>query len=194
MNITFNVYSFHARFFRLAYNRSRLPENLCPYFWLLVLAVIMLPLTFPSYLIGCFDHKNSSARDSHSETMAYRTFVSVCLCSFAGLIFCVGMIVLHLTAGWFVNDHKPPTWYFYAAVPAGVLGLYVGWLIKCLCSGIWELILDLKDSFLSQDVCPGSRNVPRKPKPQSVILSFIRAKKQKLCPHIDWEHHDNGQK
>lgn len=43
--------SWHAKFYTSHYGRWKLPNNICPYFWKLILALAMLvPFTFPGHI------------------------------------------------------------------------------------------------------------------------------------------------
>ena len=48
MEVNFSKNSWHYRFYRAAYG-SHPPQSLCPYFWAIVWAIIVLPFTFVGY-------------------------------------------------------------------------------------------------------------------------------------------------
>jgi hypothetical protein len=53
--------SFHAKLFKSTYGREKLPTNLCSYFWLDVLAFIIMIPAWPGHLINIIRKKNDTA-------------------------------------------------------------------------------------------------------------------------------------
>jgi len=52
MKITLNPHGLLAKLYRAFYNETKLPNNLCNYFWKLILAIILSPLLWPMLLIN----------------------------------------------------------------------------------------------------------------------------------------------
>lgn len=52
MQITLNIHSTLAKFYRAFWNKTELPNNLCSYFWSLLIAFVFLPFTFPAVILN----------------------------------------------------------------------------------------------------------------------------------------------
>lgn len=52
MKVTLNIHGTLARFYRAFWNDPDLPNNLCSYFWKLVLAFVLLPICYPMLIIN----------------------------------------------------------------------------------------------------------------------------------------------
>lgn len=53
--IQYSRNSWHSRLFENAYPFTRLPDNICSYFWLLLLAIVTLPITFIGRILNIFN-------------------------------------------------------------------------------------------------------------------------------------------
>ena len=54
MQVNFSRESWHRRFHGAIYDDKPAPENLCPYFWQVVLSLVTFPLILPGFLAGRF--------------------------------------------------------------------------------------------------------------------------------------------
>lgn len=63
--------SWHAKFYMKSYGVHYLPEWLCNYFWQLVLAIVLLPITWWTYFSNRVKH----------DSLLSKTIISLTLCS-----------------------------------------------------------------------------------------------------------------
>lgn len=158
--------SLHARLYQFTFTTS-LPENLCPYFWKLVWAVIVFIPNFiiqlPSLIVDklykdkwmdCADH-----RDNGLSIYRWMFFLFV----YFGITWHWIKAMFHC--------------YSYSYVAAN-LGLAVNAIIG--------IVLIFAISIEWQNRIEERKNKKREKKP-SIIIEFIKAKYYKYCPKIDWE-------
>lgn len=62
----FNYNSLSARFYRWFYNQSYMPNNICPYFWKLVLAVVFC-IPYGIYLLPAMFKKDTYCRNEEAK-------------------------------------------------------------------------------------------------------------------------------
>ena len=164
-----NKKSWHCKLYKWAYSRAdnRLPKNLCNYFWSVMFAVITLPITVVSVFI-----------DNISDYFE-RLGVSVLLyiCSIA--VWFIGFILLRLTCDpTFSSKHTvfenySHNWIAYAALPVGAA---LTWLVMYAIS----LLFKWTDNLHWND----RGKVEKQP---NIMVEYLKAKKEKACPFIDWE-------
>lgn len=164
-----NKKSWHCKLYKWAYSRAdrHLPKNLCNYFWSVMFAVITLPITVVSVFI-----------DNISD---YFERLGVSLILYLCLIGCwfIGFTILRIgfdptfTAKHSLFENYSHNWFVYAALPAGVaivgLGIYA---VRLLC--------DLSDNL-------SFREKVKVEKQPNIMVEYLKAKKEKACPFIDWE-------
>jgi hypothetical protein len=158
--------SIHARLYKFTYEYC-LPESLCPYFWKLVIAVILFIPNFIiqlPFIVASFFIKRDD--DSQFDVGEHRLF------GFAGwvLIFVAYIYIVSLfhlvkaTLGCYSYDHR---------IANAGLFLVLLTIAVCLC-----IVLYYR-----------RKNKPKKerkePKP-SIVAEFIKAKYNRYCPHIEW--------
>jgi len=51
-DITFNTTSWHYRLYKRAYDTTKLPDNLCPYFWKVAFVIVTLPISWICVLVN----------------------------------------------------------------------------------------------------------------------------------------------
>lgn len=151
--------SLHARFYKFMYLTDKLPTNLCPYFWKLVMAIITLPLTFPSFIFT-----NNRSFGSRFDPLAIMIVLEM-------LIFGVGGLT-SLIFGLVKNDDPMNLTTFGLINFAGILG----WIMIALACYTAHWISERKEVYLG-----------KKEKKPNIIIEYIKAKKNKACPMIEWE-------
>lgn len=150
--------SWHAKFYKAIYVANTLPTNLCPYFWKLVLAVITLPITSVSLLGRC---RSFGERFSWLFAAAF----------IEGIIFAVGLL-LSMMFGLISSTSKVNWHEFLIANGMGIAGCAAIALIGYLC----EMLS--KRNYKTAKV---------KEKQPNILVEFVKAKKNKHCPMIEWE-------
>jgi hypothetical protein len=142
------------------YCTNTLPPNLCPYFWKLVLAIVTLPITVFSFPFT----NNRSFGDR------FGNFFAIVFCEL--FTAAVGLLVSSLF-GW-VDPNGPVNLKNLGI--ANVVGLSV-FAIVAVVGYIGHLISSKKEN---------SKSIVKEKKP-SIIIEYIKAKKNKHCPMIEWE-------
>lgn len=164
-----NKKSWHCKLYKWAYSRAdrHLPKNLCNYFWSVVFAVITLPITVVSVFID--------------DMSKYFERLRVSLLLYLGITWnwFVGFMILRkvfdptFTAKHTLFENYSHNWIVYAALPAGVaivgLGVYA---VGLLCD--WSNNLYYRKKV----------KVEKQP---NIMVEYLKAKKEKACPFIDWE-------
>ena len=132
-----------------------------------MLATVTLPLTAVSVFVNNID------------MFATRVFLSVLLyiCSIA--VWFIGFILLRLTCDpTFTSNHTvfenySLNWIAYAALPVGTA---LTWLVMYAIS----LLTEWSDNLYWND----RGKVKKQP---NIMVEYLKAKKEKACPFIDWE-------
>lgn len=177
MNVRFSERSLHRRFYDATYDPGmvwdgrhyvhREPNNLCPYFWKIVLAVFLLPLTWPAYL-----KELVFGRESFGMKIGFGLAVHVCIA-----------VVL---VGTIATFPEHPLWigllymtgYILAVVLVLGLALVVfAGIVAAIKVGLEELS---RRRARAKMEAPTDENSP-------LIRSKVRAYKEKVCPRIDWK-------
>lgn len=158
--------SIHGGLYRFTYD-GEFPENLCPYFWKLVIGVILfIPnfiLQFPALIVGIF------------RKDPYDCFGSRCMGAgiYIATLFVSAYIVSQIH--WFKAMFNA---YSYDNELANA-----GWAID---AGIVLII------FISYIMEIRKRNKRKseeqvQEKKPSILIEFVKAKYNRYCPKIDWE-------
>lgn len=138
----------------------RTPTNLCPYFWKTVLSIVLLLPLF----IFCIPLRTGShifdCKDGKKGTI-WEVFGAAVATNIAAFLF-VGMV-----AFWWVVQKS--TWWSVGFVGYGVTG---------------TILL-----FFVVDKIQRSIKWKKSGRP-NILKEFIKAKKQKYCPVIEWEDED----
>ncbi len=163
-----------------------LPGNLCPYFWKLVLAYLLLipyaAFCIPNILIMEVFNKNYSNGD-HSTGARMGISFGFYLAGF--IVLCMGTAVGAL----FVDYGE--TGFFYAILPGGIL-FWIGAILVGGYHGIKYLIERYKenrDYYIDEN---GRRWYKSKEKTDNIIVAFTKAKYNKYCPKIEWVNSKNN--
>lgn len=156
--------SVHAFLYRFIFGNNY-PNNLCPYFWKVVVSgilfpicgTIMLPLLIINELFRLIK-KDKLVDDNYLNNGMFRGDQPLIIegIMFNGLVcIIIGMITIFFTRNAFFT--------------AGI----VGWAITLILGIVYILSLRRK-----------SRT--RKPKRPNIIISFVKAKYNKYCPKLEW--------
>ena len=157
-----NINSFTARLYRWFYYRDTMPNNLCPYFWQLVLMwLVIVPYTVFTLPVQLY---RKFKENEKGEILAISMFSYLVLFFISCLILAIGLFFTkYPKGGWFET--------------AALLGAFI-WLILIVLGG-WKLIDICYDKY-------GDRISIKSDKP-SLIVEFAKAKYNKYCPKIDWK-------
>lgn len=166
-----NKKSFHVWLYKITYNTNRwsknegqLPNNLCPYFWKLVIAFLVLIPNFVLQLPLLISDLFTTDKFEENKPGEYRMF---------GLISWITLVLtglyIYSVIHWFKMMFNAYS-YDQGLAICGIIitSIFVGII------AIWRLFVYLKDR-------------PYKEKQPSIVKEFIKAKYNNYCPKIDWK-------
>ena len=158
-----------------------LPNNLCPYFWKLVLAwTLLIPYSLfcTLYILTheIFDDKYENGDHKTGERMSVSLLMN-------GILFILFLMINVVV--WFFVDYDPKSIFTDLLGPGAML-----WTVA-ICFGVYygikALVEYIKESRIPRDE-NGYRIYPEyKEKKPNLIVEFVKAKYGKYCPKIDWE-------
>jgi hypothetical protein len=172
-----NINSTSAQLYRWFYATQQMPESLCPYFWKLVLTwVFIIPYTIISLPVILMD-----LRDPERRTTGERAGVGLIMYFIIGMLICM----LSWIGAFFAEPVKDSVWFHMLLTGA------LGWLVAIIFGGL-ELYKVLKEKWENRGIKydeDGYRiwDEPKEKQP-SIIAEFVKAKYNKYCPRIDWNH------
>lgn len=159
-----NENSFSAKLYKWFYGKTELPISLCPYGRKLILAYLtLIPLSILGLpcIISEYFEKNYEIGESK---MSDRVGLSCILYFFILLLICMGSSIF-----WLLDDYPKDT-FVYSVGPIGVflwvavLSCFIFWGVKTTHRYVYSII----------------------PENNNVIIEYIKAKKNKICPKITW--------
>jgi hypothetical protein len=172
--MTINYNSFSSKVYRWFYATDKMPNNLCPYFWKLIVAfVLAIPLflfTLPFEIVQMF------ARIKQQEVEFVPIHVRL-LGTVVILILLFGLAAFFAPISLFFG-YEPQEKTFLSNLIVG--GLLI-WMIAFI-AGMVSLIGYLKDRYDSNN---GNRK-RNKVKGDNIVVEFAKAKYNKYCPKIEW--------
>jgi hypothetical protein len=165
-----------ARLYRWFYNQDKMPSNLCPYFWKLVLMwILIIPLSLLSF-VGLFITRFD--KTTWGERIALSVGVYIILIAIIHMIFVVVWLFVPIDL-----SIKPYGQIFFVGVGCWLLIIVIG-----VMEGVkrfQEYQRMKKYETIDDDVNLRVKE-PKEPKP-SIIITFIKAKYNKHCPQIKWD-------
>jgi hypothetical protein len=170
MEVNFNKNSWHARFYSYAYGERYLPQNLCPYFWKVVAAIVVLPFTWIGYL---------PVLDMGRESLAMKAAPTLVIKLVWALLSIYSFAILHKCFGVGANASSWLSWTIGAPIlGAIVFGFFyvAGLAIKALAEKVTK----------NREAKREMEFLTPKPKEDNFVLAFVKAKKQEYCPSINW--------
>lgn len=174
-----NQNSISSKLYRWFYGTKELPNNLCPYFWKLVLAwLVLIPYSLvclPVILYEMFDKEYKYDDNSTGK----RIGISVVVYFMLFFIFCMLSFI-----GWFFVLPTKDSFYSFA----GSIGVFV-WIITIVI-GVIEGVKALKEWNYNRKIKydENGYRVRSEPKEEKtyLVVEFVKAKYNKYCPKIDW--------
>jgi hypothetical protein len=172
-----NINSISAQLYRWFYATQQMPESLCPYFWKLVLMwVFIVPYTILSLPVILMDRKDPERRTT-GERAGMGVIIWFILFMLISMLSWIGL--------FFIEPVKDSTW-LHILIVGGI-----GWGFSIVI-GATEGYKALKEWNYRRKIKyneDGYRiwDEPTEKHP-SIIKEFIKAKYNKYCPKIDWNH------
>ena len=179
-----NSNSISSNLYRWFYATNDLPNNLCPYFWKLVLAwlvlipysIVCLPVII-SELVDkdyCYDNNSTGSRIGYSVLV------------YAGLF---GILCMLSVFGCFFTLPEKDTFYMFLVTLGSMI-----WLIAIVFGSI-EGVKSFREWNYRRKIKydKDGYRIWNEPKQQKtyLVVEFAKAKYNKYCPKIDWVNKDN---
>jgi hypothetical protein len=183
INMKLNSNSISSKLYRWFYGTNDLPNNLCPYFWKLVLAwLVIVPYSLvclPMIVLELIDKGYKYSDNSTGKRIGMSTIVYF-------ILFVISSMVSFICV-FFVSPEKDS---FYLSLSA--LGAMI-WVIAIVIGVIegykvfteWNYRRKIKYDENGYRIL----NPPKQEKTY-LVVEFAKAKYNKYCPKIDWI--DNG--
>lgn len=155
--------SLSAKLYRWFYDQNEMPNNLCPYFWkLVIMYILIIPyviITLPSQIVFKFEQNDKETNIAMSIFLFLLIFVIICMIS-------VPVILLF--------DLNPNE--FWRNIFSGGVISWVFLITIGIYYGFKYLFQKLKQKL----------NETEK-KNSYILVEFVKAKYNKYCPKIDWD-------
>jgi hypothetical protein len=206
-----NPHSRLASFYRYFYMTENLPNNLCNYFWGLMLAFVCLPFVWLAMLINYINHpiKRKEYQEDGKIIYYYDTPFEPCATGY-GIIFTfinliIGIATIELISKLGISTatltfgltNIKLLFYIYGVgilAIASSIGLFFGYM------ALMRLIPDKKEKELTdeeywakrdaEDIKERERREYKLNNPSLITLAWrwLKAFKEKNCPMIDWDY------
>lgn len=197
MELSISKTSWHALFYKWFYNGYRMPQSLCPYFWKLLLAILVMPVigpfSLPIYFIFKFFKKSDLARTMKGMKRSGEALVG-------GFIYMLIMCVVGfiITIEEFLSNSKIGSWESAGFFMVGLIGFIL------LCYWINNLMEAIKEKRRTalynkwreehsdlyyhdyREWVEEQYREKRRPKNWLIVLA-IKAWYEKNCPMINWK-------
>jgi hypothetical protein len=171
--MTLNENSLNANLYRWFYGKFNLPTNLCPFFWKLVAAwILLIPFSLfclPTIIMDIFSGNFTLGKEKPGD----RLWISLVIWIGLYLVTCMGLAI-----ALFFTDLGG----FTALGKSGILLWVVALIIGAIYLGIHGYE-NYKDSKKKYDQW-GNRIY--KEKTDNILIGFIKAKYNEWCPVITW--------
>lgn len=174
-----NSNSISSKLYRWFYATNDLPNNLCPYFWKLVLSwLVLIPYSLfclPVILHELFDKTYRFTDNSTGKRIGFSSLTYA-------LLFFIGCMLSSI--GWFFIQPEKDSFYQFM----GTLG-FVIWVISIII-GIVEGFKAFKEWNYRRKIKYDENGWriydSSKEEKTYLVVEFAKAKYNKYCPKIDW--------
>ena len=180
--MTLNTNSLNAKLYCWFYGKTayHLPNNLCPYFWKLILAwLLLVPYALFCTLYILTNEIFNPKYENGDHKTGERFGISLLLNGIIMMLFLMINVVV-----WFFVDYTPKSIFSELLGPGAML-----WVVAIgfgIYYGIKALHEYIKEKRIPRDE-NGYRIYPEyKEKKPNLIVEFAKAKYGKYCPKIDW--------
>ena len=174
-----NQNSISSKLYRWFYGTNVLPNNLCPYFWKLVLAwLVLIPYSLvcaPVIVAELIDKDYKYQDNSTGKRIGFSVLIYFMLFCISSMLSVIGLL--------FITPEKD-TFYMFMVT----LGIMI-WA-AAIVVGVIEGVGALKEWNYSRKINydENGRRIWGEPKEQKtyLVVEFTKAKYNKYCPKIDW--------
>jgi len=185
-----NKSSWHAFVYQYIWS-GNLPDNLCPYFWKVMLGLVfVIPVFFLRLLnyilfgVVKLTDKVDEPATNYKDFIAELSYSASCKRSEENALCSLWYILVILVGFVFIAEYNWFKWLFNAysydwriAGSGGLMNTVLAFFI------LRYFFFQLKDAY--QEKYEIKKEL--KEKHPSILKEFIKAKKEKYCPKIDWE-------
>lgn len=170
--------SWHARLWYLSYGKHKyLPTNLCPYFWAVFSAVILiLPVILFELALIVYVKVYNEVSDSHEDILEDNGLINPIPISIGIVFNTIAFVLISMIGMWFTLDSKKS--------PFNALGI-LGWGVFVALT-IRHFYLIVKDKRKQRKGLIVEDNKP------NIFVEFVKAKYKKHCPIINWSEDDES--
>lgn len=171
MEVNFKKDSWHAKLYSVGYGPwTKLPANLCPYFWKVVLLVALMPISWLGYAVKSIRH----------DEIQWKVMFT--------LLFKISFLIAGMPALTILKVNG------ITGLGAVVFSYTIGAaLFVAFLAGVGFLINKGIDKLVAWNYRERPSK-PQKPKEDNIVLAFVKAKKQKYCPVINWHDETKEEK
>jgi len=159
----------HAKLYYYSYNT--LPKSLCRYFWMLLLSIVLLPITWCGYVVP------KVRKDRGNNIGSFIGFT-------VGLFYVGSLLLPYLLGNAFSKLNE-------LVDISDVQMLGIGYILLILMAAAIFLLLFLAFNvfpYLKEKLEERTKNKkPKQEKGPSIISEYYKAFMGKYCPRIDWE-------
>jgi hypothetical protein len=174
-----NQNSISSKLYRWFYGTNVLPNNLCPYFWKLVLVwLVLIPYSLvctPVIIVELIDKDYKYNDNSTGKRIGFSVLIYFMLFCISSMLSVIGLL--------FITPEKD-TFYMFMVT----LGIMI-WA-AAIVIGVIEGVKALKEWNYSRKINydENGRRIWGEPKEQKtyLVVEFAKAKYNKYCPKIDW--------
>lgn len=171
-----NINGFTARTYRWFYAKEKMPQNLCPYFWeLVIMWVLIIPvsiISIPMVLIN---------KDEDYISLPAKIFGGLLIYVMIFLIFCMFVAPSVFWNGFYVS--RKNIW-----DEIQIMG-FIGWAIAIFFSSI-GLLQFIREKIRSRRY-KKLFTTQHKGSKKNIVLEFIKAKYNRYCPKIEWKYEND---
>lgn len=160
-----NINSISSKIYKYFYNTRILPNNLCPYFWKLVLAYLIIVIFAPFHIIPLYCKQY---RYSFKENLFFTTGLLIIILAILTILNPILLIWIIPVKNSFLNTY----------ILTGIIADLT--IITFLFCFIIKKFINLIISIIY------NRDITDRVKTNNILISFIKAKFQQFCPQIEW--------
>lgn len=183
MNVNFNNNSWHRKLYSSTFF-TKVPTNLCPYFWSVLSAIFLLPLTWVSFVV-----EKIRAIGFECENFAHRILLTVPLYVY---------IVAGYLASLILENIFNIVYFWWSGAPVGMAGIASIVFVVAYAVRFGKYVKDdLMYEYLvaRQERGVQERRFARQMKAKELpatgfFVAFIGASYKKMCPRIEWNKKD----
>lgn len=205
MKLTLNIHGSLAKFYREFYNRTKLPNNLCNYFWSLVLAFIFLPFVYPVLIINRIFFPYYYDKDMYKEYRESAERVSTIFGLLINFLFiAIGLLFQKIVYGDLYSKIIP-VWKTYTNGFISIVAIVFSiWIIFHIVKFIIKLFpkkhiekeeLSAKELEELEKLWQEKQRKKQLKKEKSfwyLLKKYFIAWKDKNCPIIEWDDNTNN--